>query len=392
MGFIFRPTWTKRRPDGSRVRGMGRYWWGEVVDPVTGRPIRRSLKTTDRREAERLLRQWEQAIHEQAADLEDLPSQSRREVPIIFLERWDLREETPSASLEELAERYLEHLKQAERSQRHIEQVRRVLTAFMRDTGARTLEHLDERTVQSWLSRPKGRRPFSVSTRNAYLGILKAWANWMVRDDILDASPLARLRPLRPDGGRDRRRRRILTRQEIVRLIEAARSDTRETVLSGQDRAAIYVCMLTLGLRIDEVLDLRVGDFSPRGEPKFLCWPRGSRSRPLPLPRSLSRELAPRLVDRLEQEPVFPPCSPRHFRRLFDEDRRKAGIGSEDKRGCVVDLDSLRYSLVAPRILKCVPRRFAEEMLRHVSIPVDDVLYEQLGLQEPVLEIDFTHG
>ena len=97
---------------------------------------------------------------------------------------------------------------------------------------------------------------FGTQTSNHYLGAVKQFARWLVKDRRTDADPLAHLA-----GGNvklDRRHdRRELSDAELTRLFGTVRAAGRRARLDGPDREMLYLVSAYTGLRASELASLK---------------------------------------------------------------------------------------------------------------------------------------
>jgi hypothetical protein len=105
-----------------------------------------------------------------------------------------------------------------------------------------------------------------IQSSNHYLGAVKKFARWLVKDRRMADNPLAHL-----EGGNvrlDRRHdRRDLSEQELGRVFTAARAGDTFRKLSGPDRAMLYLTSVYTGLRASELASLTPESFALDARP-----------------------------------------------------------------------------------------------------------------------------
>jgi len=110
------------------------------------------------------------------------------------------------------------------------------------------------RKVEDYLSKMK--RPRSKATVNHYVGLLKTFFNWAIREGFYQLeNPMKRVRPYPVD-----RKRREYSGPELARIIAAAREIERDAPAAAHvQRHAHQIVMLLLltGMRLGELLGLR---------------------------------------------------------------------------------------------------------------------------------------
>lgn len=193
-------------------------WWVSYTDP-SGKRIRRSTGTTDRREAEALEAKWKLEAH-----------QSRH---------WDKQ---PSRTFDDLMLAYLKATIDKRSHDRDLNSTKRLKPFF---TG-RDLGSLKRPDIRAYIEERKvaGAKPATI---NRETGLLSAAINYARREwdwDISNYAEGARLRE--PEG-----RVRSLEEAEAWRLIECARKNPRALHLADFIQLA-----LNTGCRRDEMLRL----------------------------------------------------------------------------------------------------------------------------------------
>jgi hypothetical protein len=116
---------------------------------------------------------------------------------------------------------YLTGLEASGASPKHVAESRRVLNRVLQGCGAETLAGLERSAAEHWLNRRR-QEGASGRTRNIDLTRLIAFANWCVANGRLIANPFRGL--VRANEAETRRRRRSMTEDELVRLLDVARS------------------------------------------------------------------------------------------------------------------------------------------------------------------------
>src|SRR5207302_731707 len=131
------------------------------------------------------------------------------------------------------------------------------------------ISDLSASRVEEALAGMRAQPRFGTQTSNHYLGAVKQFARWLVKDRRAADSPLAHL-----EGGNvrlDRRHeRRELSDAELACLFEHTRRAGRVRRISGPDREMLYLTSLYTGLRASELASLTPGSFALDGEPATL--------------------------------------------------------------------------------------------------------------------------
>lgn len=383
MASVYRSSFTKKGPNGERVKKRARTWTIEYLD---AHGVRRkvSSKTRDKRAAELL-----------AADLE-------RQAALGRVGALDPFAEGKQTRLEEHLQAYEGHLRGQDASEHHRRQALSRLRAAFTSAGASYPPDVTPSGVTRFLAelRKKGR---SARTRNSYLASLRAFFNWCVRTKRLGDNPTESLSLAREANDR-RRERRALTGEEVARLILAARErrvqerldqkvrkatpdQLAEARREGEQRALAYRILFETGLRVGELrqlawADLRLGEEGGGGSLRVRASVSKSRKECwLPLRPSLAgdlrawREENPTAkstdpVLRLASRPVA----------ALRKDLARAGIAYQDDQGRYADLHALRHSLATHLARSCVAPRVSQSVLRHSSLDLTMQTYTDAGL------------
>ncbi len=123
----------------------------------------------------------------------------------------------------------------------------RAFLAYLQQSGARWGDS----------KRHMSNRPMSPRSQLAYFRVLSIFYNWLVREEYLDVSPMARLRAPRVVADQPE----PFSSDDLERIVAA--------LLAGGDQPlairnrAIIATMLDVGLRVSEVVQVSVGDISP---------------------------------------------------------------------------------------------------------------------------------
>ncbi len=304
-------------------------------------------------------------------------------------------------------------------SKTHVDNVRRGLGDVVNDCGFKTLRDLDRQEVLDWanrcLRRPdefiqrkdgttRVRKAPGPRTINSKLIALTAFGNWLAESGRIIENPFDRLKKL--DESDDvRRRRRAMTADELVRLLQVARlrplaeygratvpvtgrsrsSKSRATWrkapltvdnivdaavrgrsvvqpdmadhlnLQGWERAIIYELLLTTGMRKGELASLTIADVdlcenTPAVTLRGIHAKNGKRAT-IPLRPDVADHLREWLADRRRRLSAQGKALaaddrlvqiPAGFIRVFGRDLEAAGIPKVDERGRRLDVHAMR--------------------------------------------------
>jgi integrase len=223
---------------------------------------------------------------------------------------------------------------------------------------------------------------FGGKTVDYYLRDFRTFARWLHEDvEVLPRNPFAGR--VRRKGKRAKadakpgRRRRVLTPNELARLIDAA-SASPKTVrhLCGKSRAALYATAAGTGFRSEELSKLTTASFDLAADPPVLIAPgrdtKNAAPARLPLPPGLVALLTPLLAGRKPTDRVWPGLWWQKSAKMLRRDLNTAGIpyridtpaGPE-----YADFHALRHFFTTQIVGTGASVKAAQKLARH-STPV----------------------
>lgn len=189
----------------------------------------------------------------------------------------------------------------------------------------------------------------SPQTRNMHLSAIKFYYQNIVRSGARIAISAAKKRLALPA---------ILSRDEIRRLLEAT-ANTKHRLLLGLAYAA--------GLRVSEVVTLRVGDMDLNELTLHIKQAKGQKDRISIVPEKLRDELKKLVAGKSSNEYVFPSMrggalTTRTAQKIFKHALVKTGIKKH------ATFHSLRHSFATHLLENGVDVRYVQELLGHHNI------------------------
>jgi site-specific recombinase XerD len=197
--------------------------------------------------------------------------------------------------------------------------------------GQTSLLRFSPADVQDYCTYLQETQHFSAVTINRCLQAIRKFAKFALAAGLAKTDPTAslkRLREERTSWGR------MLSLDEVARLVEAVQNGRRSLVKRD---LAVVLLVLHAGLKVGELVNLRVADFEPSEEGGAVTVRRhdGEKGRTIPLPRELCSalqdylriRLAPPTVEHLFLSQQGTPISARSVQRLIREYAAVAGLG-----------------------------------------------------------------
>jgi len=223
----------------------------------------------------------------------------------------------------------------------------------------------------------------SRKTLAHYVGAVREFSRWLVRDGRIAEDPLASLETY--SAATDRRIvRRAIDAQEQRRLLTATEASGRPSFgLTGPERALLYRLALTTGLRANELATLTPRSFAFGTSPTVTVEAKNAKNRKretLPLRPEVADAVRGYIGIRPPAEPVWPKSSwSLHAARMMRPDLGAAGIPFEVD-GRVADFHALRHSFITGLAVAGVPPQIAQRLARHSDVRLTLGVYSHLGL------------
>jgi site-specific recombinase XerD len=200
-----------------------------------------------------------------------------------------------------------------------------------RAEGQASLLSINPADVQDYCAYLQTTQRLSPGTINRRLQAIRKFAKFILANGLAETDPTAGLKRLREERASWGR---MLSPDEVARLVEAVHHGRRSLVKRD---LAIVLLVLHAGLKVGELVNLRVADFMPseKGEAIKIGGQEQGRGRTVPLPPQvcsaiedyLRIRLAPPTVEQLFLSQKGTPISARSVQRLIREHAAWAGLG-----------------------------------------------------------------
>jgi len=213
----------------------------------------------------------------------------------------------------------------------------------------------------------------ATRTYNGYVIAMQQFGRWMLSEKRAAESPVGEIELLRATTKTERR---ALDGDELVRLLESTAKGPQRRHMAAQDRCVVYLLGVELGLRVEELRSLKIGDFDwDDAKPYAFRTPAVRLAAEFCKNRTACEQVLRR--DRAEQlkayfagrdlnESAFPTLPRNIFTaKMIRADAKTAGLVLKDRAGRVLVFHSLRHSLATLLDRMNVSLKARMDILRH---------------------------
>jgi integrase len=247
------------------------------------------------------------------------------------------------------------------RTKAHISNVKAHLKLLGEKCGWKKINDIKAASFIAWRADQSHRAP---KTLNEFLGSASAFCSWLVDLGKLPSNPMDKVKRAETRG-QERRKRRVLTEDELRGLCAAA----------GK-RALIYAFAFYTGIRRNELKNILVVQVETRGE-RMCVSVRAAVSKNreearLPIHHALVPRLKQHLAERIGCERLFasiPRCD------TLRADLKRAGIPYRDSEGRQADFHSLRHATSTHMGANHAAPRAQMGMMRHHDMKLTMATY-----------------
>lgn len=288
---------------------------------------------------------------------------------------------------------------------RHNQQLRNRITRIITGIKATRLQELEPVAIERFL----GEQKIVGHTRNEYVANIKSFSRWAVESGRLRSDPLALLKKTPRSKIENVHPRRALSREEIIRLLDAALSRplVEKAIVRtgknkgnqiakvhprvkarmerlGRERRLCYLLALWAGLRRSEVKLLRWDDLHLVGPTPYIqlraATTKAKRADTLVIHPELAEALIAARKERSEGDRVVRTVPDM---KAFRADLKYAQIPEGDEKTGYVDFHSLRKTLSTMMASAGMSQRVRQSHMRHT----DPRLTENTYMDERLLPI-----
>jgi integrase len=269
----------------------------------------------------------------------------------------------------------------ASRVEEHLAELRKGIKLATAEVEARTE------------GKKKRRKPaIGAQTSNFYLGAIKSFCRWMVKDRRARENPVAHLDGLNVKLDR-RHDRRNLTPGELSRLIMVATVGPVRHFMTGPARAMLYRVAMETGLRRKELRALTPSSFQLEGD-ELTVTVEAARSKNrkatlLPIRPELAGELRQwfQTAGTGPSDALWPNLT-NHTAKMLKADLDAAGIAYVDAAGRFADFHALRHSFISMLAAGNVHPKLAQRLARHSDINLTMMRYSHTLLADEAQALD----
>lgn len=249
--------------------------------------------------------------------------------------------------------------------------------------GAQALPDLSAAAVSRYLAArrklPRKKGGLSIKSANHYLGCVKGFCNWMIRDGRAGVNPVEYLEALNANTDR-KHERRAMDPDELLTLLTATRRGPERHGMTAEARYWLYRLAVETGLRSGELRSLTRASFdlSDTTAATVTIAAKSAKNRKaatLPIRPATATDLTAYLADKLPLAAAFTMPRPEKVVVMLREDLAAAEIPYSDAAGCVADFHSLRASFATMLVHGGTDINTAKDLMRHSTIGMTADIY-----------------
>jgi len=258
------------------------------------------------------------------------------------------------------------------RNHKHIETTMGRIHKIVSGCGFKTWAGITKGAVETFL----GGLSVKMTTHNGYIGAVKLFCTWCVRERRAEFSPLQHLCRITVP---DKEYRRPLEFEEVNRLLAATSTAADRYGMSGFDRAVLYRVSIETGFRANELRHLNVSDFDSKKAiiklDAMFC--KGRRDAVQHITMSLASRLADYLAGREPTDPMFD-LKTYKTAVMIKDDAVKAGLPLKDDEGRELVFHSLRHTLRTELVRARLTEAIIDNIMRHKPQGIGSRFYSHL--------------
>jgi excisionase family DNA binding protein len=241
----------------------------------------------------------------------------------------------------------------------------------------------------------RGNRGIGIATSNDYLGSIKRFSKWLVKDGRAVADPLSHLSRLNRELD-VRHPRRALQEDLFNRFIEATVSGPAFRGLGGAARLVLYTLAAHTGFRARELASLTPASFDLLTDPPTVTVEatisKRRRRDVQPLRVDVAEFMRQFIADRPKNGRLWPGSWWRAGAEMIRRDLIRAGIPYQDDSGRYFDFHATRGQFISLLAARGVHPKVAQILARHSSINLTMDYYTHLDVLDVTGALDKLPG
>jgi integrase len=239
--------------------------------------------------------------------------------------------------------------------------------------------------------RERRSRGLSVRTSNDWLGSVKRFSKWLVKDGRAAADPLAHLSRLNHKVD-VRHPRRALGEADFARFVESTAAGRPFRGLAGPDRLVLYTLAANTGFRAGELSSLTPASFAFDASPPTVtveaAFSKHRREDLQPLRPDVAEMMRQYVAGKGRREPIWPGKWALDGAQMVRRDLEAAGLPYEDEAGRSFDFHALRGQFITSLAAKGVHPKVAQVLARHSTITLTMDYYTRLEIRDVAGALD----
>lgn len=381
-----KPVVTTDPKTGQKIKTKSKKWWGRYRDE--NGVERRVPLATDKAAAHAMLHELVKKVERRAVGLDD-PFELHRKRP-----------------LNDHLSDFRQFLEGKGNTEKHARQTCHRVQAIVDGCRFVRLGDVSPSAVIEWLKNERTAGRLGIQSSNYYLGCIKSFLAWLVKDGRTDRNPLAHMTGMNAKVD-VRRERRCLPPVEFALFLQAARTGKPKRKVTGEDRVMLYLLAANSGFRCSELASLTPESFDLIGDSPSVtveaAYSKRRRQDTQPLARDVAIVLAEWLRFKPGQQLLWSGGWINHAAKMVKADlaaARNAWIGKatsaeerrereassvlafRDEADRVFDFHSLRHQYVSNLAAAGVHPKIAQTLARHSTITLTLDRYTHVGLYD----------
>ncbi|MFC0878627.1 site-specific tyrosine recombinase/integron integrase [Saccharicrinis sp. FJH2] len=250
---------------------------------------------------------------------------------------------------------YTDQLMLQNKSRRTIEIYQSFINQFLNHFHDTEPDKISIENIREYILDHRQYKGYSVSYQNQMVSALKSFYKIMYHRNVMDADI--------PRPKKGRQLPKVISKEEVERLIGATNNAKHRLIL-----LLLYGC----GLRLNELLMLKVSDINMNNNTLWVRKGKGSKDRRLPIPRSIKEMLEQYIKSYLPQHLLLDgyngeSYAPSSVQNIVKRCAKRAGI---NKR---ITPHVLRHCYATHMLEKGVDLRYIQELLGHKSSKTTEI-------------------